>query len=105
MILPRTEAIPCPESSLGQGTSVLLAQEQVESDQLRVELPPHISASRLVALGGGPGKGHPCHAPPRAHQTRHGGTQGNGLPRWIEDFFGTTGQLDFDEDPGRRRLR
>ncbi|WP_449373600.1 hypothetical protein [Arthrobacter psychrolactophilus] len=35
----------------GKEASVLLAQDKIETEQLRVELPPHISASRLVALG------------------------------------------------------
>ncbi|MGO4385583.1 ATP-dependent helicase [Specibacter sp. RAF43] len=84
----------------GRETAVLLAQEQVESDQLRVELPPHISASRLVALGEDPAK--VTRAMRRPVPTRPGmaARKGTAFHAWIEEFFGTTGQLDLDELPG-----
>ncbi|MEV8182324.1 ATP-dependent DNA helicase [Specibacter sp. NPDC078692] len=84
----------------GLETSVLLAQEQVESDQLRVELPPHISASRLVALSEDPEKVTRAMRRPVPTKPGMAARKGTAFHTWIEDFFGTTGQLDFDESPG-----
>ncbi|WP_104089739.1 ATP-dependent DNA helicase [Arthrobacter sp. GMC3] len=84
----------------GKETSVLLAQEQVESDQLRVELPPHISASRLVALGEDPEKVTRAMRRPVPTKPGMAARKGTAFHAWIEEFFGSTGQLDFDEAPG-----
>lgn len=84
----------------GLETSVLLAQEQVESDQLRVELPPHISASRLVALSEDPEKVTRAMRRPVPTKPGMAARKGTAFHTWIEDFFGTTGQLDFEESAG-----
>lgn len=84
----------------GAEASVLLAQEQMESDQLRVELPPHISASRLVALGEDPEKVTRAMRRPVPTKPGMAARKGTAFHAWIEDFFATTGQLDFDEEPG-----
>lgn len=84
----------------GLETSVLLAQEQVDSDQLRVELPPHISASRLVALSEDPEKVTRAMRRPVPTKPGMAARKGTAFHTWIEDFFGSTGQLDFDEAPG-----
>ncbi|WP_082357948.1 ATP-dependent helicase [Arthrobacter alpinus] len=84
----------------GKETSVLLAQELVESEQLRVELPPHISASRLVSLGEDPEKVTRAMRRPVPTKPGMAARKGTAFHAWIEDFFGSTGQLDFDEAPG-----
>ncbi|SED82874.1 DNA helicase-2 / ATP-dependent DNA helicase PcrA [Arthrobacter alpinus] len=84
----------------GKEASVLLAQDQLESDQLRVELPPHISASRLVALGEDPEKVTRAMRRPVPTKPGMAARKGTAFHAWIEDFFATTGQLDFDEEPG-----
>ncbi|MEO8219452.1 MAG: ATP-dependent DNA helicase [Specibacter sp.] len=84
----------------GKELTVLLAQEQVESDQLRVELPPHISASRLVALGEDPEKVTRAMRRPVPTKPGMAARKGTAFHSWIEDYFGTSGQLDFDEVPG-----
>ncbi|MHA7305824.1 ATP-dependent helicase [Arthrobacter sp. TMN-49] len=84
----------------GRELAVLLAQERLESDQLRVELPPHISASRLVALGEDPEKVTRAMRRPVPTKPGMAARKGTAFHGWIEDFFGTSGQLDFDEVPG-----
>ena len=84
----------------GAEAQVLLAQEHLESDQLRVELPPHISASRLVALGEDPEKVTRAMRRPVPTKPGMAARKGTAFHTWIEDFFATTGQLDFDEEPG-----
>ncbi|MHA7268828.1 ATP-dependent helicase [Arthrobacter sp. HLT1-20] len=84
----------------GRELAVLLAQEQVASDQLRVELPPHISASRLVALGEDPEKVTRAMRRPVPTKPGMAARKGTAFHSWIEDYFGTSGQLDFDEVPG-----
>ncbi len=84
----------------GAEASVLLAQEQLESDQLRVELPPHISASRLVALGEDPEKVTRAMRRPVPTKPGMAARKGTAFHAWIEDYFATTGQFDFDEAPG-----
>ena len=84
----------------GAEASVLLAQEHMESDQLRVELPPHISASRLVALGEDPEKVTRAMRRPVPTKPGMAARKGTAFHAWIEEFFATTGQLDFDEAPG-----
>ncbi|MBP2413623.1 DNA helicase-2/ATP-dependent DNA helicase PcrA [Arthrobacter stackebrandtii] len=84
----------------GAEASVLLAQEKMESDQLRVELPPHISASRLVALGEDPEKVTRAMRRPIPTKPGMAARKGTAFHAWIEDYFATTGQLDFDEEPG-----
>ena len=84
----------------GAESSVLLAQEQLESDQLRVELPPHISASRLVALGEDPEKVTRAMRRPVPTKPGMAARKGTAFHSWIEEFFATTGQFDFDEEPG-----
>ncbi|MDJ0314307.1 ATP-dependent DNA helicase [Arthrobacter sp. H35-D1] len=84
----------------GTEASVLLAQEQVESEQLRVELPPHISASRLVALGEDPEKVTRAMRRPVPTKPRMAARKGTAFHSWIEEYFATTGQFDFDETPG-----
>lgn len=84
----------------GTETAVLLAQEKVESDQLRVELPPHISASRLVALGEDAEKVTRAMRRPVPTKPGMAARKGTAFHAWIEEFFGSTGQLDLDEVPG-----
>jgi len=84
----------------GREASVLLAQEGVESDQLRVELPPHISASRLVALGEDAEKVTRAMRRPVPAKPGMAARKGTAFHAWIEEYFGTTGQLDLDELPG-----
>jgi DNA helicase-2/ATP-dependent DNA helicase PcrA len=84
----------------GKEASVLLAQDKLESDQLRVELPPHISASRLVALGEDPEKVTRAMRRPVPTKPGMAARKGTAFHAWIEDFFATTGQLEFDEEPG-----
>ncbi|POH72309.1 ATP-dependent helicase [Arthrobacter glacialis] len=84
----------------GKELAVLLAQEHRESDQLRVELPPHISASRLVALGEDPEKVTRAMRRPVPTKPGMAARKGTAFHSWIEDYFGTSGQLDFDEVPG-----
>ncbi|WP_343318123.1 ATP-dependent DNA helicase [Arthrobacter sp. TMP15] len=84
----------------GKEMSVLLAQEQVETDQLRVELPPHISASRLVALGEDPEKVTRAMRRPVPTKPGMAARKGTAFHTWIEEFFATTGQLDLGEEIG-----
>lgn len=84
----------------GRETQVLLAQEKVESDQLRVELPPHISASRLVALGEDPEKVTRAMRRPVPTKPGMAARKGTAFHAWIEEFFGSTGQLELGEEPG-----
>ncbi|MFQ4147104.1 ATP-dependent DNA helicase [Arthrobacter sp. LAPM80] len=95
-----TEAFLAANPRWGTESSVLLAQEHLESDQLRVELPPHISASRLVALGEDPEKVTRAMRRPVPTKPGMAARKGTAFHSWIEDFFATTGQLDFDEEPG-----
>ncbi|NVM95284.1 ATP-dependent helicase [Arthrobacter wenxiniae] len=84
----------------GRETAVLLAQEKVESDQLRVELPPHISASRLVSLGEDAEKVTRAMRRPVPTKPGMAARKGTAFHAWIEEYFGATGQLDLDEAPG-----
>ncbi|ALE06725.1 DNA helicase UvrD [Arthrobacter sp. ERGS1:01] len=84
----------------GRETQVLLAQEKVESDQFRVELPPHISASRLVALGEDAEKVTRAMRRPVPTKPGMAARKGTAFHAWIEDYFGSTGQLELDELPG-----
>ncbi len=84
----------------GRETAVLLAQEKVESDQLRVELPPHISASSLVALGDDAEKVTRAMRRPIPRKPGMAARKGTAFHAWIEEYFGTTGQLDLDEAAG-----
>ena len=84
----------------GRETAALLAQEKVESDQLRVELPPHISASRLVALGEDAEKVTRAMRRPVPTKPGMAARKGTAFHAWIEEFFGSTGQLDLDEAAG-----
>ncbi len=84
----------------GVEASVLLSQDKLESDQLRVELPPHISASRLVALGEDPEKVTRAMRRPVPTKPGMAARKGTAFHAWIEDYFATTGQFDFDEQPG-----
>ncbi|PYI39909.1 DNA helicase UvrD [Arthrobacter psychrolactophilus] len=84
----------------GTEASVLLAQDKIETEQLRVELPPHISASRLVALGEDPDKVTRAMRRPVPTKPGMAARKGTAFHAWIEEFFATTGQLDFDEEPG-----
>lgn len=84
----------------GKEVSVLLAQEHLESDQLRVELPPHISASRLVALGEDPEKVTRAMRRPVPTKPGMAARKGTAFHAWIEEYFATTGQLDIDEEAG-----
>ncbi|MGP9503613.1 ATP-dependent helicase [Specibacter sp. AOP5-B1-6] len=97
---PGTQEFLLRNPHWGREASVLLAQEQLESDQLRVELPPHISASRLVALGEDPEKVTRTMRRPVPTKPGMAARKGTAFHTWIEDFFATTGQLDFDEEPG-----
>lgn len=100
LAVPGTTAFITANPRWGKETSVLLAQEQLESDQLRVELPPHISASRLVALGEDPEKVTRAMRRPVPTKPGMAARKGTAFHAWIEDYFGSTGQLDFDEMPG-----
>ncbi len=84
----------------GTEVSVLLAQEQPESEQLLVELPPHISASRLVALREDPEKVTRAMRRPVPTKPGMSARKGTAFHAWIEEYFATTGQLDIDEEPG-----
>ncbi|MFC8304421.1 ATP-dependent helicase [Specibacter sp. NPDC057265] len=84
----------------GTEVSVLLAQEQLESEQLLVELPPHISASRLVALREDPEKVTRAMRRPVPTKPGMSARKGTAFHAWIEEYFATTGQLDLDEEPG-----
>ncbi len=83
----------------GREASVLLAQEGSESEVQRVELPPHISASRLVALGEDPAKVTRAMRRPVPTQPGMAARKGTAFHAWIEEYFATTGQFDFDEAP------
>lgn len=98
--VPGTPEFLACNARWGAEASVLLAQEQLESDQLRVELPPHISASRLVALGEDPEKVTRAMRRPVPTKPGMAARKGTAFHTWIEDFFATTGQFDFDEEPG-----
>lgn len=95
-----TSAFLAANPRWGRETAVLLAQEKVESDQLRVELPPHISASRLVALGEDAEKVTRSMRRPVPTKPGMAARKGTAFHAWIEEYFGTTGQLDLDEAPG-----
>lgn len=84
----------------GNEVSVLLAQEKITSDQLRVELPPHISASRLVALGEDAEKVTRAMRRPVPTKPGMAARKGTAFHAWIEEYFATTGQLDFEENVG-----
>ncbi|MCQ9163119.1 ATP-dependent DNA helicase [Arthrobacter sp. STN4] len=98
--LPGAPAFFAANPRWGRETAILLAQEKVESDQLRVELPPHISASRLVALGEDAGKVTRAMRRPVPAKPGMAARRGTAFHAWIEEFFGSTGQLDLDEAPG-----
>lgn len=97
---PGSAAFLADHPRWGTEASVLLAQERVESEQLRVELPPHISASRLVALGEDPEKVTRAMRRPVPTKPGMAARKGTAFHAWIEEFFATTGQFDFDEAPG-----
>ncbi|GAA5229791.1 ATP-dependent helicase [Arthrobacter cryoconiti] len=84
----------------GNEVSVLLAQEKITSDQLRVELPPHISASRLVALGEDAEKVTRAMRRPVPTKPGMAARKGTAFHTWIEEYFATTGQLEFEENVG-----
>lgn len=103
----RNEAAPADEEAFllanplwGTETKLLLAQSKVENDQLRVELPPHISASRLVSLSEDPEKVTRAMRRPIPTKPGMAARKGTAFHAWIEDFYGSTGQFDLDELPG-----
>lgn len=95
-----TDAFLAVNPRWGTEVSVLLAQEQLEGEQLLVELPPHISASRLVALREDPEKVTRAMRRPVPTKPGMSARKGTAFHAWIEEYFATTGQLDIDEEPG-----
>ncbi|WP_125609716.1 ATP-dependent helicase [Specibacter cremeus] len=84
----------------GREAMVLLAQERLEQDHLSVELPAHISASTLVALGEDPDKVTRALRRPVPRKPGMAARKGTAFHAWVEEYFGTSGQLDLDELPG-----
>lgn len=95
-----TESFVADNPRWGRETALLLAQSSLEVDQLRVELPPHISASRLVALGEDPEKVTRAMRRPVPLKPGMAARKGTAFHAWIEDFYGSTGQFDLDEMVG-----
>lgn len=84
----------------GKEAALLLAQQRLDSDSLRVELPAHISASLLVDLGDDPEAVTRQLRRPVPKQPGMAARKGTAFHAWVEEYFGRTGQLDLDELPG-----
>ncbi|MDQ6754809.1 MAG: ATP-dependent helicase [Actinomycetota bacterium] len=84
----------------GREAALLLAQRQLDSHSLRVELPAHISASLLVDLGDDPEAVTRQLRRPVPKQPGMSARQGTAFHAWVEEYFGRAGQFDLDEAPG-----
>jgi DNA helicase II / ATP-dependent DNA helicase PcrA len=98
--LAASEGFLAANPQWGRETALLLAQERHDARTLSVELPAHISASTLVALGEDPAKVTRAMRRPVPRKPGMAARKGTAFHAWVEDFFGTTGQLDLDEIPG-----
>ncbi|MBW4094311.1 MAG: ATP-dependent helicase [Acidobacteria bacterium] len=83
----------------GAEASALLALRDAESQDHRVELPSHISASMLVDLADDPQAVTRQLRRPVPHRPGMAARAGTAFHLWVEDFFGTTGQLELEEIP------
>ncbi|WP_026555555.1 ATP-dependent helicase [Arthrobacter sp. 35W] len=84
----------------GAETALLLAQTRLDTSTVSVELPPHISASMLVALRDDPEAVTKNLRRPVPRKPGMAARKGTAFHAWVEEYFGTTGQLDLDELPG-----
>lgn len=79
---------------------LLLARRLIDEDRFTVELPQHISASLLVELGRDPGKVTRQLRRPVPRRPGMAARKGTAFHSWVEEYYGTTGQLELDEAPG-----
>ncbi|WP_427018703.1 ATP-dependent helicase [Pseudarthrobacter sp. P1] len=84
----------------GMETELLLAQSKLDTSTLSVQLPAHISASLLVALGDDPATVTRNLRRPVPRKPGMAARKGTAFHAWVEEYFGTSGQLDIDEFAG-----
>ncbi|MCY0903498.1 ATP-dependent helicase [Arthrobacter sp. H14-L1] len=84
----------------GKETSLLLAQRGLQSRTAPVQMPAHISASLLVDLGDDPAAVTRNLRRPVPRKPGMAARKGTAFHAWVEEYFGTSGQLDLDEVPG-----
>lgn len=78
---------------------LLLAKRMLDEDVPDVELPAHISASLLVELGHNPAAVTRQLRRPVPRRPGMAARKGTAFHSWVEEYFGTTGQLDLEEQP------
>lgn len=78
-------------------STLLLERHNAPNHRLEVELPQHISASTLVELADNPAEVTRQLRRPVPRKPGMAARQGTAFHTWVEDYFGTTGMLQFDE--------
>ncbi len=94
-----------PASDEGGGADDLMRQvdwviersKPVNHRGSRVELPGHVSASTFVALADDPAAVARQLRRPMPRPPAHAARRGTAFHAWVEDHFGATGMLDFDD--------
>ncbi|WP_051298718.1 ATP-dependent helicase [Arthrobacter castelli] len=78
-------------------TSLLLERHNAPNHRLDVELPQHISASTLVDLADNPAEVVRQLRRPVPRKPGMAARQGTAFHTWVEEYFGTTGMLEFEQ--------
>ncbi|GAA1913371.1 ATP-dependent DNA helicase [Arthrobacter gandavensis] len=87
-------------SRWGRDVELVLARHRAPDEVMEVELPAHISASMLVDLQDDPEAVTRQLRRPVPREPGMAARKGTAFHAWIEEYFGRSGMLDIDENPG-----
>lgn len=91
-----------PEDRHAQDVELLLAERAAARarDEIAVELPPHLSASAVVALAQDPARFALALRRPVPAAPAPGARRGTAFHTWVEHHYGRAALVDIDELPG-----